>query len=176
MAMMYAVLLSLGVVMILTWLAKMFGESAREDGLIVSWAVMLLLGHFQLWWTVVAFAEVETWNYFTYLYLLSGPGALFVATSILLGPSAESMPCEGGFESIRRKFSIALLIVLAWSLFTSPVLDSDVGSDTFLNLVFAGVVAGLVFAGQRRHQVWLTAASAVLLFISIIGYGFWIEP
>lgn len=177
MAMMYAVLLSLGVVSILTWMTPLFGgDSSREDRLIVAWAVLLLLGHFQLWWTVVGFADIETWNYFTYLYLLFGPGALFVATSILLSASAAEGPQRGRFERIRRKFSIALLLVLTWSLLTKPILEGTAGADTLLNLVFSAVVGGLIFAHQRRHQVVLTVASAVVLFVGIIGYGFRIEP
>jgi len=178
MAMMYAVLLSLGVVSILTWMTTLIGGGFQGDRLTMAWAVLLLLGHFQLWWTVVSFAEIETWNYFTYLYLLLGPGALFVVTSILLSASSDDPPKPHGFEIVRRKFVITMLVVLVWSLFTGPILEGAAGADTLLNLVFAGVVAGLLFARKRRVQVMLTAASAsaAVFLVSVVGYGFRIDP
>ena len=83
---MFAVIMGMGVVYILMAISTIirgFGNGIKTYWLHTTWVFFLLLLHFHVWWGLWDFQDITEWNYFTYLFLLSGPILLFLSASIL---------------------------------------------------------------------------------------------
>ena len=90
-AIMFVVILSMGVGNILTALASIVDRRSgiKTYGVHTAWVVLLLLIHFNLFWQMVDIFAVEDWEFLDFLVVISGPILLFFSSSVIISHSKE---------------------------------------------------------------------------------------
>ena len=85
-AMMFIILLSLGIGNILMGLAASLQHRVQlqTHWIPTSWHVLLLLEMFDLFWHTLDVLAVENWAFVAFVYITTGPILLFLATSLML--------------------------------------------------------------------------------------------
>jgi len=87
-AMMFVVLLTIGIGNILMTLAAMVDRRSRLSAsrLHISWIVLLLLVYFSLFWYTLDVLSVEDWTFSEFLYVMLGPVLILFPSQVLSSP------------------------------------------------------------------------------------------
>ena len=145
-AMMFVMVLSIGIGNILMNVSGILDRRTRlaAHWIPTSWLLLLLLQHLHMFWHTLAILDVETWSFASFLYIVSGPILLFLATSLMLSDPAESEssdPCAHYFRVAPQFFSI-LAVLMAWMVAVDFVLGKGFTAAGGWNLVLGGLVEG----------------------------------
>ena len=172
-AMMFVVVLSIGIGNILMGLSSLLSQrSPREiDWLPTSWVLLLLLQHLNMFWHTLTILEVEEWGFGGFLYVVTGPILLFLATSLLLAdPAYEgSSDASAHYFRVARRFFSIMAVLMLWTIGGDFVLGSGFTAAGLWNASL--VVPFLVLANSTafRLHVTLTGATWALILSLLIS-------
>lgn len=171
-ALMFVTVLSMGIGNILVTLADVLNHASasRRTKIHVSWMILLLLSHFNLFWQTKEILNVESWRFGGFLLTIAGPVLLFFATSILLtGPSEEDeKDLPAFFMRLGRSFFLMITMVQLWVLFAGYTLSGGWVPQDAVNVAFVILALVLAFSGSPRVQS-LGAICAWLLMVGLLA-------
>jgi hypothetical protein len=168
-----AVVNGLGIV---RWLSG-FAEYVRRRHVKHYWVFSLSAGyqfllHILFWWTLFSLHGAATFNFLTFLYLLTGPILLFVGTAILLPDvDGDAIDLKEHFRATRPIYSTVLVLLWLWSIFSSPIMRGFFSPT--LPLLTAFLASALVLrisANPKIHSV--VAVVNLVLLVSFIALYF----
>ena len=83
-AMMFVMILSIGIVNILASLASTIDYRTNQGhkGICISWIILLLLAHFNLFWHTIEIMSIGTWGFVGFLYIVTGPILIFLQATL----------------------------------------------------------------------------------------------
>ena len=174
-ALMFVTILCMGIGNLLMSLADVLNHasSSRRSGVHVSWLVLLLLVHFNLFWHTREILNVENWRFAGFLLTIAGPVLLFFATSILLtSPSEEDeRDLDAFLLRLGRPFFLMFAMIQFWVLGAGYSLSGGwIAQDAF-NLVF--VILSLVLAFSQSgvlHRYGSFVAWALTLGVVVVRW------
>jgi len=157
-ALMFITILSMGIGNILISLADIFNNatSSRRDRLHISWIVLLLIVHFNLFWQTKAILDVEGWKFGGFLLTMAGPVLLFFATSILLTDPPEDDPenLTSFFVGLGRRFFLFFALLQAWVMVVGFTLTGSFIVTDLVNAFFLVLALTLATSTSARfHKV-----------------------
>ena len=121
-------------------------------------ACFQFLLHILFWWSLWGMRGSATINFLSYLYLLSGPILLFVATALLIpNIDEDKFDLRAHYFSIRSDYSTILVLLWLWAIFSTPLFQGNFAPTL---PIFAAFLAN---AGLMR-----VTASAVVHGVSAI--------
>jgi len=169
-AMMFIMVLSIGIANILMALPPLVDRRVDLviDRVQLSWLILVLLLHLDLFWQVLFILEREEWEFAGFLYIITGPVVLLFAASILIpDPSRASGDSNADYFAITQPVFTLLALVLAWLVGVDLIFGSGVEPATVWDLVAAGLCAALALSRSRRVHLF-GAGLAWLLFLSVL--------
>ena len=156
-ALMFVTILSMGIGNILVTLAGVLNNTttSRRDRVHVSWIVLMLVIHFNLFWNTKAILAVEGWQFGGFLLTMAGPVLLFFATSILLtSPATDQLAdLRTFFHQLGRRFFLMFAAVQIWVLATVFVLEGKLTGLDFVNVALFVVAMVLAMTTSARVQL-----------------------
>ncbi len=165
-----SIVLSFGIVRLLDGLRPAF-DAGRRYWAHAIWLVITLNGHVMTWWTLWSLARDVEWNYGRFLWLLVGPGILYLMSTALVTDEPRAVPSwrDHYFEIRRWFFGTAALFSLnvhltSYLLYGRPLLDT--GSVLGV-IILAGALLGFWSSNPRLHG----AIAVVLLALNFLGMG-----
>lgn len=175
-----AVINGLGIV---RWLTAFAEYLRKRDAMQVDlyWVYVLaaafqFLMHIVLWWSLWNAREAQTFNFLTYLYLLTGPVLLYLATSLLVPDVADNgVDLKKQYFRARSTYTTVLLLLWLWAIFLWPVLRGEFAPTAKFIAIFATItLATRVTDKPVVHAVavvlyWLLLATFVALFAMKLG-------
>ena len=174
-----AVINGLGIVRWLTALSE-YLRRRRSVDIQHYWVFSLLaayqfLLHILMWWTMWN-VHAASFNFLTYLYLLTGPVLLFLGTSMLT-PSfeADGDDIRSHFSAVRPIYSTVLVLLWLWAIFTGPVLLGFLAPTAPLLALFLTTAVALRATGNPKvHGIvvvlnWLLVVAFVALYAMQLG-------
>jgi hypothetical protein len=172
-AMMFVMVLSIGIGNILMGLSSLLSQrSPREiDWLPTSWVLLLLLQHLNMFWHTLTILEAEEWGFGGFLYVVTGPILLFLATSLLLADPVYAGPSDARahyFRVARRFFSIMAVLML-WMIGVDFALGSGFTAAGLWNASLVAVFLVLANSTALRLHVTLTGVTWVLSLSLLIS-------
>jgi hypothetical protein len=168
-AIMFVVLLSIGIGNILMSLAAMVDRRSplTASPLHISWIVLLLLLYFGFFWHTRDILSVEDWHFGEFLYVMLGPVFILFASQVLLpDPShADTGAADENYWSVCRPFFFFLAGSQLWVNGVDLILSDGLTRAGGLNGLAA--VFALVLAFSRNRTVHVLVATAMwLLFLT----------
>jgi hypothetical protein len=176
---MFAVIMGMGVVYILIAIATIvrgYHRTITPYWLHLAWIIFLLLLHFHVWWGLWDFQQITNWNYFTYLFLLSGPVLLFVAVAIIIPDDRQSgnIDLRQFYFKTNSKFFLTLTFAVIWGLSLYPVFYGKLDPVFEWLLLFLVIMIVLSFIKKTILHVILSIIAWAIFFIWIVSYGFYL--
>jgi hypothetical protein len=175
-AVMFALLMGMGVVRLITGLAEMIKHRARVRPYWVhgAWLFLLLLLYFHVWWSFWDFRLAPHWNYLTYLFLLAGPVALFTATSLLIPDvgAEEDVDSRSYYFRVHRSFFATMSVAVVWGMSIRPVMFGQMDPILEWLLLFLAVTVTLAVTKNEMVHAVLTVVAWVLFAIFVGSYGY----
>lgn len=91
-AIMFVMILSVGIVSILSWLAGFTNlRSEKKIGwMLINWLILLLLAHLKMFWHTLDIMSVQELKFVGFLYIVTGPVLIFFGTSIMLPEASRA--------------------------------------------------------------------------------------
>jgi len=169
-AMMFIMVVSIGIGNILMSLPPLLNRRAQAavGSLALSWLVLVLLMHLNLFWQVLRLLDIDPWVFPGFLYVVSGPILLLLATSLLLpDPSEPAESADTRFiEGARPAFAL-LGGVMAWLVGFDLMLGDGLGLVTLWNV--AGLALfGFLASSRDRKLHGLGAVAGWALFLTML--------
>ena len=174
---MFAVIMGMGVVYILMAIAAIIRwghQQITPYWLHLSWIIFMLLLHFHVWWGLWDLQSVESWHYFSYLYLLSGPVLLFVAVSIIIPDiqQSEKIDLRQFYFDHSTRFFLTLTLAVIWGLLLYPVFFGQADPVLEWLLLFLVIIIMLMFIKKPIWHGTLSVLAWILFFVWVLSYGF----
>lgn len=174
-----AVINGLGMVSLLTSLAQYLRRrhelTIRYYWVFGFWAAFQFVLHIVFWWSLWNAREVSEFTFATYAYLICGPIALYLATSVLLPLlEGDAIDLEEHYYRIHRTyFSIGAIFCL-WAIFLWPALLGRFAPTLPAVGAYLAIAITLRFSSNRKLHGTLTVAAVLLLaiFIAVFAMGF----
>jgi hypothetical protein len=175
-AVMFAVLMGMGVVRLITAFGEMIKHRTqlRPYWLHAAWLFLLLLLYFHVWWSFWDFRLATNWNYLSYLFLLTGPVALFTATNLLI-PDLSADPdvnSRSYYYRVHRSFFAAMSVAVVWGMSIYPVMFGQIDPILEWLLLFLAVMVTLAVTKNETVHTVLTVVAWVLFAAFVGSYGF----
>ena len=171
-AMMFVVLLTIGIGNILMSLASMVDRRSPLTAslLHISWIVLLLLVYFSLFWHTLDVLSVEEWTFAEFLYLILGPVLILFASQVLLPTpsSTDSVELDERYFEVSRPFFLFLAASQLWVNGVDLLLKDGLTRSGGMNGVAAVFALILAFSSNRTVHLLLTIAMW-LLFLTAWG-------
>ena len=120
------VVIALGVARIVTAVANyvQYRDRVRFSVAHAVWCTIVFLWFVGLWWIMYGFRQVEgsSWSYFSLIFLLLGPGLLYLTATLLLPdvPDQGELDLTEPLDRLARPILLSLASVLLW-LMTAEV-------------------------------------------------------
>jgi hypothetical protein len=171
-AMMFVILLSLGIANIVMIIPALFAERRQEVKLYwihSSWIILLFLIYLNLFWNTLEIFSLEDWQFHEYLYVIIGPVLIFIATHLLLPDLAEAgnSDMKAFYYRITGKFFLFFLVMAVlhiWIIGADFLLQKGFTSEGVIDVV--AVLITLALAASRQPGLHgLGTGAAWLLFI-----------
>jgi hypothetical protein len=160
-ALMFVTILSMGIGNILGTMADIFNHAtaARRDRVHVSWIILLLMVHFNLFWHTKAILDVAEWTFGGFLIAMAGPVLIFLATSILLTNPPDENPADMQkfFVKLGRRFFIVFGLSQAWVVLAGYAMTRVFVVTDLVNVAF--VVLSIILASSTAQRVQLGGAA-----------------
>jgi hypothetical protein len=174
---MFGVIMGMGVVYILMAIAAIvrgFRSKITLYWLHLSWILFLLLLHFHVWWGLWDFQQITSWNYFSYLFLLTGPVLLFLSVSVIIpeNPKSEKIDLREFYFRNNSKFFLVLTATVIWGLLLYPVFFGKLDPVFEWLILFLIIMITLSFTKKPIVHVILSICAWMLFFVWILSYGF----
>ena len=170
-AIMFVMILSMGIMGILSWLAGIVNHRSEQKigWILINWLVLLLIAQLNMFWHTLDIVSIENLKFGGFLYILAGPILIFFATSVMLpGESqAESNGMRGHYFRVSRRFFVIIALLQLW----------DIGVDLVFGKGFTGggifsvailVVALALTSSQNAKLHILGTVVAWLLFLATL--------
>jgi len=176
---MFAVIMGMGVVYLLIAIAAIVRGIEREIKtywLHTAWVLFLLLLHFHVWWSLWEFQQVEAWNYFSYLFLLSGPVLLFWSAALIIPEdrNPRNIDLKHFYSENNSKFFLMLSFAVVWGMLLYPIFFGIMDPVFEWLLLFLVIIVSLIFIKKPKLHIILSILAWILFFIWIVSYGFFI--
>ena len=175
-----AVINGLGIVRILGSFAEYL--KAQSDLEIVHywvfnlWITFQFLTHILTWWSLWNTRVAEAFTFLHYLYLLSGPLLLYLATSLLI-PDIDDRAIDfrRHFYRVRAQYFTIAIIFWLWVIFLFPVMIGSfaptlpiVGTMLVITLALRFTVSQKIHAASAI-AIWLLLITLVALYSMQLG-------
>lgn len=122
-------------------------------------AVLQLLLHIFFWWSLWSLRDTESFNFLQYLFLLSGPTLLYLATNLLAPALNENViDLEAAYFNSRRTFFSVMSLVWLWCVLLRPLLGGALAQT------WPYLVAFLASSLLLRFTEWRPVHTAVAIF------------
>ena len=176
-AIMFVVLLSIGIGNILMSLAAMVDRRSpvAASRMHISWIALLLLVYFSLFWHTLDVLSVEDWTFAEFLYVMLGPVLILFASQVLLpNPSSTDVgELNERYFEVSRPFFLLLAASQIWVNGVDLILGGGLTRSGGINgvaMVFALILA---FSHNRTVHLLLTIAMWLLFLIvwAVQGLG-----
>ncbi len=179
-ALMFVTILSMGIGNILMSLADNFNRAtaSRRDRTHISWIVLVLMIHFNLFWHTKSILAVDDWQFGGFLLAMAGPVLMFFATSILLTnpPEDDGIDLTAFFMKLGRPFFWILALLQMWVVGVGVSLTGSFVATDGVNILFFVLAIFLALKTSRRYWVaglwfaWgLSLASLVIQWLARQG-------
>ena len=161
-----SIVLALGVAHLLSNVKPVL-DATRRYWVHSLWAAQLLLIHALEWWALWSFRDTE-WSFGHFLLVLSGPGVLFVCSTILI-PTGLDSSWRSHYYSVHRWFFLALLalllqtILMVWLLGGTFILTPG----RLWWVLCLGALVGVATKRPRVHAALVVASLLLLLVLSV---------
>ena len=166
-----AVVNGLGIVRLVTALSDYLRFRHRihvePDPLYIALLAFQFLLHVLMWWSIWGVRSIGGFDFVDYLFLLSGPTLLFLATGLLVPEvSSDALDMRAELERIRPSYFTVMVLAISWSILLWPVLGKGWSPSTWVFALF--LVAGLV--GRFSPNRGVLAAVVLLLWAVMITH------
>lgn len=164
-AMMFIMILSMGIGNLLTGASVLFANRAqvRFHWLPMIWMFLLLLYHFDLFWQTLMILENDNWTFGGFLYVVIGPTLLYLAVGIILFSPDESKTTDSmaHYHDVARFFFLLLALVMIWEV----CIDFLFGDGATISTMWSGatLVLFLLLAFSKNRQAHAILTSLALL-------------
>lgn len=171
----FSLVLSFAVIRIIAALPAVL-DKARRDWVHSAWTAYTLLAPSWMWWNMWAYHTVS-WNYFSFLSILTGPSLFLVQVTALVPTTVSSVSSwRVHFEAQARLFFAAgaawwlLAIGNSWLLLGVPLTNPT-------RIIYFSVLGGFLYAALRPSRR-LHAALAIIVCASVfpIMAAFFLSP
>ncbi|MDW3211892.1 MAG: hypothetical protein R8N23_18625 [Reichenbachiella sp.] len=178
-ALMFVTIISFGLVNILSSFSSVLNINSKVKASLIHlhWIGILLIVHFNLAWSAVLITSKDTWGYFEFLFLVSGPIVAFFASSVItpgvIDQDDPGAPQKQYFSIVRQFFSLFILIQL-WAIGTDFLLQDDLTGSSLFNVVLIVLCVILIkIQKQSLHRYGLILAWGISLAAIILrGFDF----
>ena len=164
-AIMFVLILSLGIANIVAALASLVGRTPtiKVDPLHVNWTLILLLIYLNLFWHTTDLLVIEQWAFAGFLYIVAGAILIFFATSVLV-PEASlgDTDLRAHYFQVSRRFFSLLALLQVWIIGADLILTGEMTTAGIGNAVALGLIVVLASTQQLRVHVAGTAVTWVL--------------
>lgn len=174
-AMMFVVLLSIGIGNILMSLATMVDRrsAVTASRMHISWIILLLLVYFSLFWHTLDVLSVEEWTFGQFLYVMLGPVLILFASQVLLPqPSGSDVgDLNERYFEVNRSFFFFLAASQIWVNGVDLILKDGLTRAGAINGVAAIIALTLAFSRNRTVHLILTIAMWLLFLTAWMVRG-----
>lgn len=171
-AIMFVMILSIGIVNILASLASKIDYRANQKnkGICLSWIVLLLLAHFNMFWHTVDILSIEAWRFFGFLYIIAGPVLIFFATDLMLPESShpEASDLKGHYFLVNRRFFFILVLLQLWMIGVDLVFGRGFTGAGGFNLATLAIALILIALQSAKIHVWGAVAAWTVFMTSLV--------
>lgn len=177
-AIMFVMILSLGIVNILAALASEISYRTNQEnkGVCISWIILLLLAHFNVFWHTIDIVSIETWRFAGFLYIVAGPILIFFATDLMLPVSSqtESRDLKAHFFLVSRRFFLILALLQLWMIGVDILFGRGFTGSGGFNAAMLALAVALASSQSPKLHVWGTVAAWGFFVSSLFlrGMGF----
>jgi len=127
------------------------------------WVVLLLVLHVHLWWAFWSLRVVADWTYAGFLFVLIGPGALVIASHIIIPELlAERIDVEKYYFDTSPLFFGILTIGAVWFMLLEPIIASQPLLVPVRFLQAVAVVALGCCSASKDRRVHVTAIGVIV--------------
>lgn len=144
-------------------------QSIKLSGILVAWMVLHLYLHIMLWWRFYGLQLVESFNFFDYLFLLSGPMCLLFASTMLLPTEKDdTIDMQAHLERVYRRLFTFETGFWIWALAAGPLIEGIWDSESYLWAIMVAISIAMALTKSQAARVPLTAG-AWLVQLFFIG-------
>lgn len=174
---MFGVIMGMGVVYILIAIAEIirgFGSEIKPYWLHTAWVFFLLLLHFHVWWGLWDFQNITEWNYFTYLFLLTGPILLFISAALIIPEdrNTSQINLKEYYYKNNSNFFVTLSLTVIWGMLLYPIFFDKMDPVFEWLFIFLLTTISLIFINKPKFQIILSTLAWILFLSWVISYGF----
>ena len=176
-AMMFIMILSIGIATILGCLADTVRRPLREiHWLPIVWMLLLLFYHLDLFWNSVLIIATEEWRFTGFLYMVLGPVLLFLASTVILTKTSEEVSVASTqhyFEASTYFFTVLALLML-WNIGADYSLRDGFSVSSTQNVInfFSFVVLAFNKNLTLHKSITVILCIVVVTIVVTRGAGF----
>jgi hypothetical protein len=136
------------------------------------WVVMLIGLHVHMWWSFWALRGVTDWTYGSFVFVLFGPGALVIASHIVIPELIEGrIDVEKHYFDTSPIFFGVLGAAAGWAMLIEPVMGLRTFFVPFRALQTVGLLAFIACTVSKNRRLH---AGAIALIATILVAGIWL--
>lgn len=171
-----AVINGLGIVRWLTAVAEVLRRrqslQVQYSAVFISYAAFQFLLHILLWWSLWGIRTLEAFDFLDYLFLLSGPLIIFLASSVLV-PEVDDgkVDLEAHYRNVYQVYATLMLVAWLWTILFWPVLGGFFAPIWPFTVGFFLLAGAQRFTKNLRIHRFLAAGYWLLLAGFIFGYA-----
>ena len=170
-AIMFVMILSVGILNILSWLAGIVNHTSENKigWILVNWLVLLLIAHFNMFWHTLDIMTIEDLKFAGFLYIVTGPILIFFATSIML-PGASQAEYNGmrrHYFGVSRRFFAILALLQLWDIGVDLVLGRGFSGAAILSVAMLALALAMMSSQNARLHI-LGTIVVWLLFLTFL--------
>lgn len=165
-----AVINGLGIVRLLAGLAEYLRFQSKSEiahyWVCSLWMALQFLMHILIWWTLWNARSTEAFTFLHYLYVLTGPLVLFLATSLII-PDVDdnSVDVYKHYYAVRKSYFTVVSIFWLWAIFLFPVLAGQFAPTIPFLCAFLALTVTLRFTVNRKvHALASVSIWALVVF------------
>jgi hypothetical protein len=136
------------------------------------WALTQFMMHIMIWWFLWGMRDVETFNFLTYVYVLTGPILTYMGSSMLMPDMDRRLiDVRAHYFHVRRAYFSVFALVWLWAIFVWPVL---LGRFAPTAPIFAlGLVGSVIlrFSANPTVHAVLVVMNWVLIITFLTLFG-----
>ena len=132
-------------------------------------AAVQFLMHILLWWSLWGIRTAETFNFLSYLYLLTGPILLFLGSNLLMPDFASdaALNIREHYARVRRLYSTVYAAFWLWVIFLWPVMKGVFAPTVpFLAVFMLLAILQRQLNSPKAHAV-IAVLNALLIVVVI---------